>query len=72
MTTGTDLEIAAVVWTDRIRRDVDDLADRIRTICPEGSLVRTVEELRSMAHSLSLLTDHVLERAQSLEASHAG
>ena len=70
--TGTDLEIATAVRTDRIRREVDDLAQRIRTVCPDGSRIRTADELRGMARSLSLLTDHVLERAQSLEASHAG
>jgi uncharacterized protein YjiS (DUF1127 family) len=70
MTTATDLEMAIINRTDNLRREVDDLAQRIRTVCPEHSRVRTASELRGMAHSLSLLTDHVLSRADALEASH--
>ena len=70
MNTATDLELAVINRTANLRREVDDLAQRIRTVCPEGSRVRTAGELRGMAHSLSLLTDHVLDRANALEASH--
>jgi hypothetical protein len=72
MTTGTDLEIAAVAWTDRVRRDVDALATRIRTVCPEGSRVRTADELRGMERSLVALAGFVADQALKLEDNHAG
>lgn len=71
MTTGTDLEIAAIGWTDDLRRRVADLAGRIRTVCPEHSRIRTADELRSMAKSLNTLCDDMVIHAEKLEANHA-
>ena len=72
MTTGTDLEIAAVAWTDRVRRDVDALANRVRTVCPEGSRVRTADELNGIRRNLVALADYVADQALKLEGNHAG
>ena len=68
--TQTDLEIAAIRWTDDLRRRVDDLAGRIRTVCPEHSRIRTADELRRMAKSLNALCDDMVIHAEKLEVQH--
>ena len=72
MTTATDLEIAAIGWTDDLRSRVSDVASRIRTVCPEHSRLRTADELRSMAKSLNVLRDDMMAHAERLEANNAG
>lgn len=70
-TTPTELESAAMDWTQRLSRDADEVARRIKLVCPERSRIRTADEMRRISRSMMLAAEHIAATAETLEANHA-
>ena len=68
--TPLNLEMAAVTMTSRLRSDADNIAARLKILCPENSRLRTAVEMRAVARSLVLAAEHIVGNAETLEVSH--